>query len=849
MKKNKNCLISFIITFLILVFVLILLNVYPFGERTIIVSDLRDQYISFIDYLKSCLFGNNNLFYTFSGSLGMNMYPLMAYYLTSIFNVLTIFVKTSNMHLILTLIILIKISLASLTFCYFLNKRRSINKINVLFSLCYALMSYNIAFYFHIMWLDAIILMPLLILGIENIFNNKGSKLYIISLILIILSNYYIGVISCLFSVIYFVYYYILNIKILYNKKEIIKKYVFSSLVSGIFCSFLLLPVFFSLFNGKAVISDNNIITPTLYNLGEILSKLISSGFDVNQIWHGAPNIFAGTLITLLVILYFINKNIPRNKKIIHLTVMVLILLTFRIHPLDLLFHGLTEPNCFDFRHSFIFTFFMLIIAYDSYENMDNVSNQKIFFILLGLFISSLFIMIFGYSWYEGLRGLFLLYSLIISIIMLCLLKKKSHSNTFKYLIMVVIFDLLVNATNIMANIVIYDGERINNEVYKNYVLENQNILEKLTKYDDSFYRLEKDYFNYNSINDSMLFKYNGISHFDSTTNVKTEMFLENLGFRRLMSRSYYGNGSTKAVDSLLGIKYILSKNDKFKDYNKIIDGNINVFKNNNYLGFGYAVDDIKKINFTSNPFTNINEIYKNITDIDKDIYKQADYQIDYHKVIKENNNYHCLEKDSYIEFKVNITENNNLYMIFSDNLIRSDFKKAKIYINDVYYSDYFDKYEYGMLDLGKFNISDEIRIKVIADGDSLEYGNVYLYYEDELVFNEMYNVLSNEQLILEKENSSYLKGRITVDSETSILLTIPYDEGFKIKVDGSDVEYKEAYEALISFRVLEGEHEIEITYCPKGFKIGVITSLLTGVIIVIYFIYEKKGSKENEKS
>lgn len=847
MKKNKNCLISFAITFFILVFVLIILNVYPFGDRTLIVSDLRDQYISFIDYLKSCVFDNNNLFYTFSGSLGMNMYPLMAYYLTSFFNILTLFVKTSDMHLILTMIILVKISLSSLTFCYFLNKKKGINKINILFSLCYGLMSYNIAFYFHIMWLDAIIFMPLLILGIENIFNNKGSRLYIISLILIILSNYYIGVIACLFSVIYFIYYFVLNRKALYDQKCIIKKYVFSSLVSGISCAILLLPVFFSLFNGKAVINDTNIITPTIYNIGEILSKAISSGFDVNQIWHGAPNIFAGTLITLLVILYFINNKIPKKKKLIHLGVLIFLLLTFRIHPLDLLFHGLTEPNCFDFRHAFIFTFFMLIIAYDSYENLNVISNRKIFSILLILLFSSLFIIVLRYSWYEGLRGLFLLYSLVMSAIILYYLNKKSYSNIFKPLIILVIFDLIVNVTNIMANIVIYDGQRINNKVYRDYVLENKNVLEKLTKYDDSFYRLEKDYFNYNSINDSMLFKYNGISHFDSTTNVKTEMFLENLGFRRLMSRSYYGSGSTKAIDSLLGIKYILSKNDNFKDYSKVLEGNINVFKNNNYLGFGYAVENINKINFTNNPFENINEIYKSITGVNKDIYKKADYQINYHKVINKNNNYHYLENDSYIEFKVNISENNNLYMIFNDNLIRSDFKKAKIYINDVYYADYFDKYEYGMMDLGKFTISDEVSIKIVAEGDSLEYENVYLYYEDENVFSEMYDILSREQLYLEKENSAHLKGKISVDSETLVLLTIPYDEGFKIKVDGQEIEYKEAFDALISFRVSEGNHIIEIIYCPKGFKVGAIISLLTGMVIVGYLILERKGSKKDE--
>ena len=172
------------------------------------------------------------------------------------------------------------------------------------------------------------------------------------------MSNYYIGVIVCLFSVIYFIYYYISNYN-RFDKIKVIKKYIIGSLLGGMLSFIIILPVFFALVTSKAVVSDTNVIVPTIYNSLEILGKLINSPFAANQIWHGGPNIFAGTLMTILFVYSFFNKKISKRQKIINFVTILFLFLTFRIHLLDLMFHGLNEPNCFDFRHAFIFTFMM----------------------------------------------------------------------------------------------------------------------------------------------------------------------------------------------------------------------------------------------------------------------------------------------------------------------------------------------------------------------------------------------------------------------------------------------------------------------------------------------------------
>ena len=845
MKKNKDYLYVFLLTFLLLFFVLLILNIYPFGDETLIVSDLRDQYLSFINYLKTIIFGHNNLFYSFSGALGCNMLSLSSYYLMSIFNVFTVFVNTKDMYMVMTIIIMIKLSLCSSSFMYFLNNKYGRKKINYVFSLCYGLMSYSVAFYFHVMWLDSIILLPLVILGIENIYHKKTSSLYLITLFLTIISNYYIGYMICLFSLIYFVYYYFLHRMEITSFKIIFKRYIISSLLSGLLACVILVPVFFSLQSGKTVIENTNVIIPTTYNAIQVLSKLVNSAFSVSQIWHGGPSIFAGSIVTLLMILYFSNKNIRKKEKIINLIVCLFFILTFLIRPLNLFFHGFNEPNCFDYRHAFMFTFISLLIAYESYDKLQVVNNKKIVLILalytifLGIIYAS------NYSWFIGLRSLFLIFSLLITSLILVIFKNKNKRFYWIFLFLVVVFDLLVNTANIWKTITVYEESRSNVRLYQDNTLKTTKVLTSLEKYDNSFYRLEKDYLYSQTINDSMLFGYNGISQFSSTSNIKTEKFLECLGFRRLVSRIYYGQGSTRSVDTLLGIKYVLSSQDNFKNYVKVIDDEVNVYESINYLGWGYAINQVDTLSFTDNIFDNINRVYQSITGINDDLYYVSDYVINYYNLIKEDNIYKKknLEEDSYIAFNIEVISNDNLYMYFPTNLLTTDFKTASLYINDVYYGKYFDKYNYGVIDLGQYQVGDKVCLKLYINNfdNYLLFNRYYIYYEKADVFNIMYDVLKENTLSLNMLSSSSLKGSISLSKANDMLLTLPYEEGFIIKIDGKTIEYNSIYDSLITFKLPEGSHQIEINYLPKGFILGLIISVISFVITVCYLWYEKK--------
>ena len=354
---------------------------------------------------------------------------------------------------------------------------------------------------------------------------------------------------------------------------------------------------------------------------------------------------------------------------------------------------------------------------------------------------------------------------------------------------------------------------------------------------DQSFYRLEKDYHHSNSINDSMLFNYYGISHFDSTSNPNTEKFLENIGFRRVVSRSFYDHGSTRAVDMLLGIKYLLSCDNHF-DYDLLFNkNNINIYSNPYYTGLGYVIDSYSDTIFSNNPFDNLNKVFNDITN--NDLYENVTYQVNTFNLNKKDNTYYKIGEEAYIEYKFNVLTNNNYYLYFNDNLVRDNYKKADIIVNDIKISDYFDKYNYGMINLGRFNIGDEVNIKIYLKNDELTIPDGIIAYEKDLVFNEIYDYLKNNSILIKMNNSSSLEMNVNGLNKT-VILTIPYEEGWKITSNDKEIKYYKTYNGLIGFTLPNEVNHIIMEYTPKGFKFGLIISIIS-VITSIYVVYKEE--------
>lgn len=805
---KKNLLKSFGITITIILITFLLLGIFPFGNRTMVIIDSNTQYVTFLTYLRTILLGQNNFKYTFSSTLGQNMIPLIGYYLMSVFNILVIFFKPENMKILITILMILKIGLCSTTMEYYLSKKY--HKNTLLFSICYGLMTYNIVYMYHIMWFDSIILFPLVILGIDKIFSNKSPLLYIISLSLAIIFNYYIGTIICITSVLYFIYKYIFTHNKI-NKFKVITEYLLTSLLSGMISAFILLPSLLGLMNGKLMNTPVKFGFNTTYT--NIIAKAFTASVGVNETWHGGPMIGASMLVFILVILYFFNKKITKKEKIINAISLFILATTFTFKPLCLLFHGLTEPNCFNYRHAFIFVFFTITLAIRSYNKNEysKKTYQNVKYILI---ILSIIILLSNFKFNQTTYNI----SIIISIILgLLYIYKLQNKKTIIYLLLI---DLFINTFANVTMLKLSDKQYMNQ--YKNYYIETNEAIKSIK--DNTFYRTEKTFDREQnqkmlSINDSMIFNYNGISHFDSTSSEKIENLFEKLGQRKLLTRVYYNN-SSYLLDSIFGIKYILSKN-QYKNYDLIKEiNNIKIYENPYYLSIGYKIKNTK-INLNENPFINQNNLIKQFTGLNKDIFTKAKYT----KEETENKIIYNIEPKN---------ENLYLYIPVKEPL---NYPNIKVYINDKFYTNYLTKYEWSTLYLGNYKENTKITLEYT---NKVDLNEIYFYYENLNNFEKHYNILKNNQVNINKITSSNLIGDINIDEKSNILFTIPYDEGWTIKVDEKETKKIKTMDSLIAIELEKGSHKIELNYEPKGLKLGLYITII-GLFITIFYITLRK--------
>ena len=227
-KKYKYELILIGIAALTYAAYLIISGIYPFGKNSLIAGDIAGQYYEYWAYMKNAILGKQSIIYSFGKSIGGSMIGIWAYYLLSPYNILFIFFSEQHFAEVLMVIIGLKIITSAVT-CYEYLKRQSNNKyLNIILSMSYALCGFVVAFQMNVMWLDGIIFLPIVCMGIDKILEGKKPNLYIISLSLAIITNFYIGFSICIFVAIYYVYKYLVT-----YKKEKTNEYLYGKPVGS----------------------------------------------------------------------------------------------------------------------------------------------------------------------------------------------------------------------------------------------------------------------------------------------------------------------------------------------------------------------------------------------------------------------------------------------------------------------------------------------------------------------------------------------------------------------------------------------------------------------------------------
>lgn len=838
-KKVFSYLLAFLIPSILMLIIYACVGIYPFGKKSLLTVDLAGQYVAFFNAYKNILNGTISAFYSFSKTLGGNMFGLITYYLMSPFNLILLLFDRINITEAILIINILKTGACGLTgYIYFHKTFKDKGLVPIVFSTVYALCAYNIVYSQNLLWLDGVIFLPLVFLGIDYLIEKQKPLLFYLMLTLTIFCNYYIGYMTCIGSLAYFLYklYLANDYKLSWknNKKDILYFFKYALLAVGT-TMIILLPSLFSLMVGKADTSLSEFIPKQTYPVIELISRFFIGSFSNSDLSGGCPNIYISLMMVILAFIYFFNSKIPHQEKKGTVILILFFAISFIFYPVDIIWHTFQHPAGFPFRYSFIFDFILLIIAYRCYQNITGVNRQTIKKMIPAVIILAIVmdkLMYNGSNMYYEIIGSG---ALIVSYLLYLYYSK---NQTIKKLLAVIIaLEISINGV-----LVVYNMKYQNRNEYTDFVNTYGQIIDNIKQQDNSFYRIEKEY-SY-STNDPLLLNYNGISHFSSTYEGTNNSLLgDYLGiFNRFYITNY--NGSTLVTDSIFNIKYILLNHEV--SYYKLLEKNdeIYVYENPYSLPLGFMVNkNLSSLQLEElEPFINQNTIINNMTGLNKDIFLKNN------NVSSKMNNLKLQEsnKDTYIynknnsnleaslNYKVKVDHTGELYAYIS-----SDYnKKIDILLNGESIIDTSDQndYRYNILDLGYYQSGDYLDFEVILLENQIKFDDVQFYTLDLNSFKEQIDILqNNDSLVLDEYTSDYIKAHISVINDDQILYTsIPLDKGWTIKVDGKKQEPVEIFDTLIGLELSKGNHTIEFSYQPRGLYAGGIITFISIALVII---------------
>ena len=384
-KRLKLHVMSFALPVFLLLVIYMIWGQYPFGNKTLLIWDMDEQYAPFFAHLHNILHGDASALYTFSRALGGNMLSVSAYYLISPFNLIFYFFDAENIYIGILIVALLKTGTCGLAMHWFLNQRRQ-DSFSIIFSTAYALSAYMIGYQFNIFWIDALILLPLVCNAIEILVDEQKYLFYSITIALAVITNFYTGYMICIFSVLYFVCYFVFisdkktDKKL--NKKDSFKTvlvYLVSSFLGGMLSMCVSLPTLDIMRDGKTGLSLSILKNfKNMFKYSELFDATFCGTISNKQITSGKPLIYCGVFALIMALYWLIRAKTPVRKKIGYILPLIVIVVSFHHYNLNCVWHVFNRPTGSPYRYSFIYIFIVLYIAYMGYiELRDNGMVNK----------------------------------------------------------------------------------------------------------------------------------------------------------------------------------------------------------------------------------------------------------------------------------------------------------------------------------------------------------------------------------------------------------------------------------------------------------------------------------------
>lgn len=806
-------------------------GIYPFGTKSNMLWDQDIQYVDYFAFYQDVLLGKAHLGYSFSKSMGGSLMALFGYYLGCPLNLFVVFFPKALIPLFLFILNTVKLGLAGITMGFFLSRRFPVLslRIRILLSVSYGLMQYVMIQSSNIMWLDGVILLPLLLWNVYRFVTDKKKTGLFITVLLSIAINWYTGYMTGIFAGCYFLYERILSMPETGEKgewKKVIADTVRAGLVmlSGVLGScFIFYPIVKGLQNGKEVFSLS-IFAPAVN--GSFLD--IFRGFALGSVVP-TVSLYCGLPTLGLVLYYFISGRIPGKEKLLSGIAVIFMLVSCWFIPLECVWSGFRYAGSYRYRFSFVAVFLLIYLAARGAAEFAEGGEMKkmsaIYGGLLLLFIGFYFYNVYGQGYLKVTFVFLAIYCLLFLL--------AAYQKWVRYLLPVVLaVEFVINGAITFQINYQWNPE---NEAYQDYVNQSEAQIRSVQESEDSvFYRmdtLQKRYLEPNRcsayLNEAMVYGYRGLNHYSSTYDSAVGDMLLDIGYSTERDLSIVSE-SVLPADSLFGVKYLLSAENVagYEKVSSIPDANQKaVYRNPYVLGAGMlAAGSVYDKVESEDPFIYQNELFSNILGRKVDLYKKIEPETSL--------------TDQSLNFHIPSAGTGDLLYGYID----TEMQDLALSIDGEYRCDYSTWLSYKIFNAGNGN--EEHTITLDRYSGTEQDATSYFYHLDQSLFEDVIRELKSKEMTTEIFDDGHVKGNYTADEAGIMLLTIPYDDGWTARVNGEEVEIKQAANALMAVPVTEGANEIELKYHVPGVKTGILLTI-AGVLLFLGLVWFDRRKKQ----
>ncbi len=854
------------------IFMLTIFSVYFYfylseGYMTTRNTDATVQLLFFRYFLHE-QFLHGDFFWSWKYGLGGDVFANFSYYYsTSVFFLLTLFLKLDTLKDVLalnTIISALKLFCAMMFMYALLQYNKRSYTASIVGAMIYGGSSFFAGYSNRFDFMaEAFVWLPLLILSYDRLVDQGKKGLFIFAVFVVITTNFYFGFMSSVYLNIYAVFKYFLASSS-YSFKSFVKYYITLIkyyIVGFLLSAFAFIPTVYAFLHAGRFDKEYDI---PLFYTNIFYHNVVYNFFYPYSASQTLGMSIVGLIAILLSVLYI------KQKEMLIRVCLLLFMIGLYFFPYAYsFFNGLSamQPR---WIYMLIFTCGMVAAYAIDYDKKG--SKVRTVYLLL---------LLLGFLWYttyvpspkelpnDGVEIVFFVIVLISFLLRFQLKKAVFFACVTVVAIGSIGYNNFMMFTQDLGDVLAQKESTLQTFSGSGYDSEtDQEVINYITQRDDSFYRVMWNQINKENI--PLYYNYHGFSSYQSLIpdNVHS-FFKETYNIAQMDSPSRYSNLDQRLYleTALMNKYYIVKSGDAFQPYGFTLLKELNgykIYKNDHFLPIGFMYNQA----VSTNQFNELNEVQKDQLMLKAAVVeKQGNLpQFDLKKLkskqlfegmenvklenIDKNGNVYTARDNAVMRIPLTTKETGSgetiLKMTFKNlttgslNLVINGRNFEKRSVNNIYS---YPKDSYA------FNIQNAQRNGEITIGLS---PGQYEFDDMEVLFNSYKNYAASvdelKQSALQhvKYDENSLQGDIHAKKAGMLFLSVPYSKGWHLKVDGKDAEFEQVNGTFIGVRVPKGNHEISMKYTTPYFKESLTVSLATAAAIGIVFFVKRRRKDSN---